>query len=70
MQNPLIIAGMPRYPKYSENGGHAASNAKQRLLWPIERRFLHQTFITERSRCGSIVCQDSAKSNSASSNIA
>jgi len=40
-------------------------NARQRLLRPIERRFPHHTFPSRRSRCGSSVCQDWTKSNSA-----
>jgi hypothetical protein len=70
MQNPWQLLVEPRYLKYSENGRPAASNTKQRLLWPIERRLPHQTFMTERSRCGSIVCQGWTKSNSVNLNIA
>ena len=40
----LILPASDRYPKFTGSLRHAGSNSRQRLLRPIERRFLSQTF--------------------------
>ena len=40
----LLLPASDRYPRFTGNWRHAGSNSRQRLLRPIERRFLSQTF--------------------------
>ena len=61
----LFIHRQVLLPGTYENFPTRLVNARQRLLRPIERRFPRQTFPSRRSRCGSSVCQDWTKSNSA-----
>jgi hypothetical protein len=70
MQNPAIASQLIATRNLAVSWRHAVSNNRQRLLWPIERRFPRPNLSRRRSRCGSSVCQDWTKSNSANLNTA
>ena len=70
MQNPAVNSSAGPLARLLRKFPTRLTNTKQRLLRPVERRFPRQTFPSRRSRCGSSVCQDWTKSNSANLNAA